>query len=89
MTDMAITDASQTREHSTGILGLIPPVRSRRLVALTLLSGILAQAGALASLGVGAWLATYSAKIQAAVDRRPSTDWSGRLRAWVRAAVDG
>jgi AcrR family transcriptional regulator len=35
------------------------------------------------------WLATYSAKIQAAVDKRPSADWPGKLRAWVRAAVDG
>ncbi len=35
------------------------------------------------------WLATYSARIQAAVDKRPSADWPGKLRAWVRAAVDG
>jgi AcrR family transcriptional regulator len=35
------------------------------------------------------WQATYSANIQAAVDRRPSTDWPGKLRAWVKAAVDG
>jgi AcrR family transcriptional regulator len=35
------------------------------------------------------WLATYSAKIQVAIDSRPSGDWPGKLRAWVRAAVDG
>lgn len=35
------------------------------------------------------WLATYSARIQAAVDKRPGTDWPGKLLTWVRAAVDG
>ncbi|MDI4231747.1 ABC transporter ATP-binding protein [Bradyrhizobium sp. Arg237L] len=62
MTAMAITGASrETRERSTGILGLIPLIRSRRLLlALTILSGILAQAGTLASLGVGAWLVGHA-----------------------------
>ncbi len=35
------------------------------------------------------WQATYSANIQAAVDRQRSADWPGKLRAWVGAAVDG
>src|SRR5438034_2976504 len=58
MSDMAITTALRpSRGGGPGILGLIPLVRSRRLVlGLTILSGILAQAGTLASLGVGAWL---------------------------------
>lgn len=59
MTDVAIASVPVTaRRRSTGILGLIPLVKSRRLVlALTILSGILAQAGTLASVAVGAWLA--------------------------------
>jgi ATP-binding cassette subfamily C protein CydCD len=62
MTDMAITDASpEPRERWTGILGLIPLVRDRRLaLGLTILSGILAQAGTLASVGVGAWLVGHA-----------------------------
>jgi len=40
-----------------GILGLIPLIRGRYvLLALTILSGILAQGGTLASLATGAWL---------------------------------
>jgi hypothetical protein len=67
-----------TRELSTRTLGFIPQVSSRRLVlAPAVLSGMLAHAGSLASLGVGAWLAAYSNQIQAAVDKRPS-----KLRAW-------
>lgn len=35
------------------------------------------------------WLAMYSAAIQAAIDKRPPSDWSGKLCAWVQAAVRG
>lgn len=58
MTDIAMRSAGQTdRGGERGILGLIPLVRSRRLVlSLTIVAGILAQAGTLASVGVGAWL---------------------------------
>jgi len=55
MTDATLTTAAP--QGRSGILGLIPLVRSRRgVLMLTILSGILAQAGTLASLGVGAWL---------------------------------
>ncbi|MBS0220172.1 MAG: ABC transporter ATP-binding protein [Proteobacteria bacterium] len=58
MTDSAIATASRANPRSsTGLIGLIGLVRSRRaLLALTILSGILAQAGAVASLATGAWL---------------------------------
>lgn len=49
---------AQRESSSTGgILGLIPLLRERRLIlALTVLSGILAQGGTLASLATGGWL---------------------------------
>ncbi|MDQ8730216.1 ABC transporter ATP-binding protein [Bradyrhizobium sp. LHD-71] len=60
MTDLSIETASAPppeRERASGLLGLIPLVRNRRMVlTLTILSGILAQAATLASLAVGAWL---------------------------------
>ena len=58
MTDAATATAPVPGHgHTTGILGLIPLVRSRRgILALTIVSGILAQAATLASLAVGAWL---------------------------------
>lgn len=58
MTDIATTSAERPdRNGGSGILGLIPLVRSRRLVlGLTILAGIFAQAATLASVGVGAWL---------------------------------
>src|SRR5471030_1181161 len=44
--------------HSTGILGLIRQMRGqRKVLALTVLAGILAQGGTLASLTLAAWLA--------------------------------
>lgn len=43
--------------NKTGILGLMPLMKGeRRVLALTILSGILAQGGTLASLAIGAWL---------------------------------
>lgn len=42
---------------TVGILGLVPLLKGeRRVLALTILSGILAQGGTLASLATGAWL---------------------------------
>ena len=58
MTDATLPLPSTSAQKSAGIFGLIPLLKSRRLVlALTILSGILAQAGTLASLAIGAWLA--------------------------------
>jgi ATP-binding cassette subfamily C protein CydCD len=59
---MAIVNASQpVRTSSAGIFGLISLVRSRRIVlALTILAGILAQGGTLASFSVGAWLVGHA-----------------------------
>jgi len=55
-----MTDTTPTAPGS--LLGLIRLVRSRRgLLALTLLSGIVAQAGTLTCMGLGAWLAGRAA----------------------------
>jgi ATP-binding cassette subfamily C protein CydCD len=58
MTNMTISPTSlPLGRPTTGILGLIPLVRGhRRVLVLTILSGILAQAGTLSTLGTGAWL---------------------------------
>jgi ATP-binding cassette, subfamily C, bacterial CydC len=54
--DSAPVDA-RAGERTPGLLGLIPLVSSRKLVLyLTILSGLLAQAGTVASLATGAWL---------------------------------
>lgn len=55
------TTASDTPEPKPGLLGLIPLVSSRKLVLyLTILSGLLAQAGTVATLAAGAWLVGQS-----------------------------
>lgn len=57
---------------STGILALIPLLKSRRTVlVLTVLSGIFAQAGTLASLAIGAWLVGKGATGAAAASLVP------------------
>ena len=49
--------ANATARNQTGLLGLIPLVSSRKLLMmLTVLSGILTQAGTVTSLAIGAWL---------------------------------
>ena len=56
MSESTVTLAP-ANDRSAGLLNLIPLVRSRRTVLiLTILSGILAQAGMVASLAAGAWL---------------------------------
>lgn len=56
MTDHAMA-APYTEPKTVGILGLVPLLKGeRRVLALTILSGILAQGGTLASLATGAWL---------------------------------
>jgi len=55
-----MTDTVMTHER-TGLLNLIPLMRSRKLVlVLTILAGILAQLGLLASLAVGGWLVGHA-----------------------------
>lgn len=58
MTDTTFPVSSpSTGAKTAGLLGLIPLVKSQRvMLALTVLSGILTQAGTLASLVIGAWL---------------------------------
>lgn len=57
MSDIAMPLNSRSRPASTGLLGLIPLMRSRRVVLLlTILSGIVAQAATMASLGAGAFI---------------------------------
>ncbi|MDH7794930.1 MULTISPECIES: thiol reductant ABC exporter subunit CydC [unclassified Beijerinckia] len=61
MTDATLPRPATRAPKAGGIFGLIPLLKSRRLVlALTILSGILAQAGTLASLAVGAWLVGHA-----------------------------
>lgn len=56
---MTTTAYPAGRETNSGLLGLIPLITGRRRLkfALTLMSGILAQGGTLASLAIGAWIA--------------------------------
>jgi ATP-binding cassette subfamily C protein CydCD len=58
MSDTTISMSSVSASGKRlGLLGLIPLVKSRRTVlVLTILSGILAQTGTIASLVAGAWL---------------------------------
>lgn len=56
---MTSTPYPSMREPKSGLLGLIPLITGKRRLkfALTLISGILAQGGTLASFAIGAWIA--------------------------------
>jgi len=70
MTDTTLSPNSLSGgEKTAGLLGLIPLLKSRRVVlALTVLSGILAQAGTLGSFAIGAWLVGRAVTGTAAAD---------------------
>lgn len=66
------------KQGAAGILGLLPLLKGRRrLLALTMLSGVLAQGGTLASLACGAWLVGRAVTGAALPDPLPGFGVSG------------
>ena len=88
MNDATIAVAAPTDSRNTGhLLGLIALVRSRRgVLGLTILSGILAHTGLLASLGLGAWLVGHAITGATPASLVPGFVWLG-LAALAAAAA--